>query len=995
MAQELVYTSALRGIEPGASGYCAVARTAGMSRRLQSQLESMSAFSPGRQPAFLHVRSAATGSSGNIVGRLCDAGLDYSNRQVYLAHQFFLETGELPTAGPAWIAERLQYQSKWTKEPQEFSSPASVPRGSVAAGLAHTWQQVADDAGWAGHLAAAVQANRTISIIYPAGTSCLQLFQEAVALLPENQRWNATFITDYRSELFPSSVGCLWRGIPSSSPEVAKAKRRKNVEILDLTKTLGIAPEDAGGFVALARGAVEDIQFDEAPAAAPKPARSTGVESYGLRSDPDSGNASRRAPSRRTPPLPGSRQIPRGTTSGTSRRPPQPARPRPLQGGYTEPSLINPWLIGSSVGLLVLLLAVGAVLYVRGNKSSDENVAAREEKASGDGQLKPAAAGHDDRAASDVGKKIMANVQTLDELTNSTLKWDGLTVPSPKIQDADLQAQEAQQFFGRRENKLRLENVQENDPEEFSRLTQEMERATERWKNACAWRDRVIAARQHYLDFESTKKKFQKRQQLKPVDLNQIITGIQQATKEELPAPLLKELKLSESLLKTADGCFGETIATCVTMESGKPEALLDLEIPAVQIKHSEKQKIFQVQTPAGVPASVKLIAPHQDDAGSLPAGQLIVSDDPVCHFSFKSDPDSGQENQLQLVATFDERWNSDPAVWAVISIEGPMFRRSYRLTNPNKEQSLALAGNPQFSSLNLQLQHDGKTLTYDREQFAPSKGYDLQLKKHEPVDLASKIMPELPEGLSREEGDPDYENSQDFIRRVRETYQKDLIQITEPLHKTLKVVRLRSNGEAEFVDAPKLNTAAIVRAILPITLSLDDLKLDDQTFRDELLSLKTERNKMLDLPFAESASPRVKQSIKWLKGLSKQQEFTLQRSIPTDVQQHLKNLSGALDTSIKRIAELAPRITLAAIPVETPSGKEEQPMPTVDAWQKFRDHCVAVVAARSHISNLSRYHQLTRIPDEIIKSATWEGRVNIQGIPETLQIDPIKSSNQ
>ncbi|MGB4737685.1 MAG: hypothetical protein WBH50_05815, partial [Fuerstiella sp.] len=45
MSFELVYTSARRGLRPGASGFCTVAATDGIPRALQDKLESLSGYS--------------------------------------------------------------------------------------------------------------------------------------------------------------------------------------------------------------------------------------------------------------------------------------------------------------------------------------------------------------------------------------------------------------------------------------------------------------------------------------------------------------------------------------------------------------------------------------------------------------------------------------------------------------------------------------------------------------------------------------------------------------------------------------------------------------------------------------------------------------------------------------------------------------------------------------------------------------------------------------
>ena len=44
MAEELIYTSVAKGLRPGSRGYCAVAESNGLSKKLAKRLESLSAY---------------------------------------------------------------------------------------------------------------------------------------------------------------------------------------------------------------------------------------------------------------------------------------------------------------------------------------------------------------------------------------------------------------------------------------------------------------------------------------------------------------------------------------------------------------------------------------------------------------------------------------------------------------------------------------------------------------------------------------------------------------------------------------------------------------------------------------------------------------------------------------------------------------------------------------------------------------------------------------
>lgn len=108
MAQELLYTSAPRGLKSGSRGFCTVEATAGLPPALVTALEGLSAYrhvAPAGDPAnpvvYSHVTLAVGGRTYSVISRIGDAGTDYTGRTNKLAHHVALDPSERPQGGPA------------------------------------------------------------------------------------------------------------------------------------------------------------------------------------------------------------------------------------------------------------------------------------------------------------------------------------------------------------------------------------------------------------------------------------------------------------------------------------------------------------------------------------------------------------------------------------------------------------------------------------------------------------------------------------------------------------------------------------------------------------------------------------------------------------------------------------------------------------------------------------------------------------------------------
>jgi hypothetical protein len=251
MAQELLYTSAPRGLKAGSRGFCTVEATAGLSPALVAVLESLSAYRhlgpPGDSAnpvVWSHVTLSLGGRSYSVVSRVADAGTDYSGRTNKIAHHVALEPAERPAGGPAWlVGQPGVMRAGFDGEPRTVP-PRRLPSGDRPLTVCSAWREAAGDAGWAGVLAEAFLAdpNRPAYLVVPPGLDVRRLFEEAIALLPPDRRWSVTFTTSLTT--LPQNVTCLWRAVLAGSKEAHDSRRFVQALRIDLTGPLG---EPRGG----------------------------------------------------------------------------------------------------------------------------------------------------------------------------------------------------------------------------------------------------------------------------------------------------------------------------------------------------------------------------------------------------------------------------------------------------------------------------------------------------------------------------------------------------------------------------------------------------------------------------------------------------------------------------------------------------------------------------------------------------------------------------
>ena len=436
MSQELLYTSAARGLKPGSRGFCTVLTTQGMAAPLTTALEGLSGYRPvypagdpraDRNPiVYSHLKLQSSGRTVNVLSRIADFGLDYSQRANKLAHHVVLDRTELLSGGPANLLLMAGFmREEWSGEPTVIALKPVKRETDPPRGVCRAWQELTGDAGWAGVLAESfLQApDRLVVLLFAPGQNILPLFNEAISLLPVERRWDVTFSTYFTG--LTTGTTCSWRAMIHDSKEAHESLRFVNALRVDLTsESLGRAT--GGPLVEAARNGSRphdnssrstsrtgpsDVVFAEAEqvrvefssddrtpasfrrtAASPQPSR------------PPQGQA---APPPQPPPErePSYRMLPAEPTST------QPARPVRRLSDVIEAESQRPgFSLGTWLGLGGLALSVAALLSVmymdRAHKDDGQGDLAKDQSGQHSQDSKKTTAGKGDGSGNKPGKII-------------------------------------------------------------------------------------------------------------------------------------------------------------------------------------------------------------------------------------------------------------------------------------------------------------------------------------------------------------------------------------------------------------------------------------------------------------------------------------------------------------------------------------------------------------------------------------------------------------
>ncbi len=286
MSHEIYYTSAPEGLKPGTSGFCTVAASDNIPKALWDRLETLSAyrhqFGAGGAPnpvSHAHWILNIAGKTHHVLSRICDSGVDHTQRTNAFAHHLVLEPADIAAAqgGPAWLLEQPGVMmDRWNGQVGALR-PSRLAQGDIfaASRVCHAWAAATGDAGWGGLLADvfAKVPTRPVCILFGPGQDVLPLIAEAIALLPPAARWNVTFNTYFTS--MPTSATCLWRCCLAGTQAAQTGLRyAAGGLVLDLTDRSRLPALPAGPYVTMARTG----QAAEAPRPAAKTTQPTLAE---------------------------------------------------------------------------------------------------------------------------------------------------------------------------------------------------------------------------------------------------------------------------------------------------------------------------------------------------------------------------------------------------------------------------------------------------------------------------------------------------------------------------------------------------------------------------------------------------------------------------------------------------------------------------------------------------------------------------------------------
>jgi len=264
MIEEIIYTSAQKGLRAGRRGFCTVVSTAGMALNTAERLESMSgyrhAFSGDSAATALnpvnysHVTTRIGGQLFHIVSRVADAGQDYSGRTNKLAHHLLLNDVGRYAGGPVRLMDEPSVLvSQWdgnlrTIPPRNLPVPESPKSVTLSA-----WKKATGDSGWAGWVAERLTQDKVpVSVIFPAGCDTLSLVREVLDVLPPAQRWSVTFSTYFTRLL--AGTECQLRLVLDGTSEATALRNDARAKVIDLTARLAAA--QGASLVAAARTGV-------------------------------------------------------------------------------------------------------------------------------------------------------------------------------------------------------------------------------------------------------------------------------------------------------------------------------------------------------------------------------------------------------------------------------------------------------------------------------------------------------------------------------------------------------------------------------------------------------------------------------------------------------------------------------------------------------------------------------------------------------------------
>lgn len=216
MPYQYIHTSAKRGLEPGKSGFCCVARDRNTPPDLILELERMSGFeaTPGAiNPVILRMAHVETRKGPyRILSRIQDAGIDYSKRNNHIAHHLVFQPEELSQLpDPATILLSWRgWKDSWSAPPSILNERdqfdiADLDTVSSLAKHSTNFESLEDN----GKL-----VSRSLLISPGEETLVTMWFRQQLQHIPNDLRWEFPFTSFLLSSDKPTDFAwsCNWKG---------------------------------------------------------------------------------------------------------------------------------------------------------------------------------------------------------------------------------------------------------------------------------------------------------------------------------------------------------------------------------------------------------------------------------------------------------------------------------------------------------------------------------------------------------------------------------------------------------------------------------------------------------------------------------------------------------------------------------------------------------------------------------------------------------------
>ncbi len=196
MAYQLVFTSYPTSLTYGRSGFSTVARSVGMPEKLSSAVERLSSYDAPSGTVYSHRVLQFSNTLWHVLSATRDSGVDYTNRNNYVAHHLVLSDDEVPfLPNPAEIILNWKgWISSWSGSPRFIDNVEGLKSIGTKRSLpAKLWGEMFGDAGKAALLG---DSPACIRARVSDAETLLALFSESMmASIDSASVWNRTFST--------------------------------------------------------------------------------------------------------------------------------------------------------------------------------------------------------------------------------------------------------------------------------------------------------------------------------------------------------------------------------------------------------------------------------------------------------------------------------------------------------------------------------------------------------------------------------------------------------------------------------------------------------------------------------------------------------------------------------------------------------------------------------------------------------------------------------